>query len=152
MSDPRPYRVFFACVGNAGRSQMAEGFCRALAREGVVCKSGGSKPAGSLNGAAVQAMSERGIDISEHKSKPIDEGYAASADLIVIMGCGDDACPAFIGKPLEDWELADPKGASLEEVRKVRDEIEARVRALLESRGLLNERKASKGPQPHRRL
>lgn len=116
---------------------MAEGFCRALSVEGVVCRSGGSEPAGSLSRTAVEAMGERGIDISGHESKPIDEAFAASADLIVVMGCGDDACPAFIGKPLEDWDLPDPKGAPIEEVRKVRDEIERRVRVLLASRGLL---------------
>lgn len=133
----RPFRVLFACVGNSARSQMAEGLCRALSADGVICKSGGSKPAGRLQPQAVSAMAERGIDISHHQSKPIDEQFAADADLIVVMGCGDDACPAFLGKPLEDWDLADPKGGSLEAVRQVRDDIERRVRRLLNARGLL---------------
>jgi protein-tyrosine-phosphatase len=131
------FRVFFACVGNSGRSQMAEGFCRALAADGVECKSGGSRPSGRLQPEAVQAMAERGIDISKGTSKAIDEAFAAACDLIVVMGCGDDACPAFIGKPIEDWELEDPKGAPIGHVRKVRDDIERRVRRLLASRGLL---------------
>ena len=131
------FHVFFACVGNSGRSQMAEGFCKALGVSGVVCKSGGTKPSGRLQPEAVKVMAERGVDISGHHSKPIDEAFAARADLIVTMGCGDDACPAFIGKPVEDWELKDPKGASLEELRNIRDEIERRVRHLLSSRGLL---------------
>lgn len=137
MTAMAPFRVFFACVGNSARSQMAEGFCRALSADGVVCKSGGSKPAGRLQPQAVTAMAERGIDISRHHSKPIDEEFAAAADLIVVMGCGDDACPAFLGKPIEDWDLADPKGASIEAVRHVRDDIERRVRALLGTHGLL---------------
>ena len=137
MNGAAPFRVLFACVGNSARSQMAEGFCRALAADGVICKSGGSKPAGTLQPESVKAMAERGIDITRHHSKPIDEKFAATADLIVVMGCGDDACPAFLGKPLEDWELGDPKGASLADVRKIRDDIERRVRQLLSNRGLL---------------
>lgn len=131
------FRIFFACVGNSARSQMAEGLCRALAAPGVECKSGGTKPAGRLMPEAVAAMAERGIDISSQRSQPIDEAFAASADLIVVMGCGDDACPAFVGRPLEDWELQDPKGASLAQVRNIRDEIERRVRRVLATRGLL---------------
>ncbi len=137
MTGDVPFRVLFACVGNSARSQMAEGFCRALAAEGVVCKSGGSKPSGPLHPESVAAMAERGVDISGHRSKPIDEAFASSADLIVTMGCGPDACPAFIGKPLEDWELADPKGATRDGVREVRDDTERRVRGLLATRGLL---------------
>lgn len=127
-----PFRVFFACIGNSGRSQMAEHFARALGGPRVDARSGGSKPLGRLLPEVVAAMGERGIDVSRARSKAIDEAFAREADLIVLMGCGDDACPAFLGKRLEDWDLDDPKDASPAEVRRIRDEVEARVRDLLE--------------------
>jgi arsenate reductase len=127
----RPVRILFACVGNAGRSQMAEGFARAWGGPRVEARSGGSKPAGHLMPEAVQAMREAGIDISGHRSKGFDEAWIAGCDLVVTMGCGDDACPAFVGKRMVDWELPDPKGMGLDGVRRVRDEIGKRVKALL---------------------
>jgi arsenate reductase (thioredoxin) len=133
-----PFRVLFACVGNSARSQMAQGFAQALGGPRVEARSGGSKPLGYVLPEAVAVMQERGIDISAHPSQGFDEDWVRRAcDLVVTMGCGDDACPAFIGKPLVDWDLPDPKGRLIEEFRSVRDAIEARVRDLLAERGVL---------------
>jgi arsenate reductase len=130
MSDDRP-AVLFMCVHNAGRSQMALGFLRHLAGDRVVGWSGGSEPGTEVNPAAVAAMRERGIDISaEHPKRWTDEAVRA-ADVVVSMGCGD-ACPVRPGTRYEDWILDDPAGMSVEDVRPVRDEIERRVRRLLE--------------------
>jgi len=130
MSDDRP-AVLFMCVHNAGRSQMALGFLRHLAGDRVVGWSGGSEPGTEVNPAAVAAMRERGIDIStEHPKRWTDEAVRA-ADVVVSMGCGD-TCPVRPGKRYEDWVLDDPAGMSVEDVRPVRDEIERRVRRLLE--------------------
>ncbi|HVL48844.1 MAG TPA: arsenate reductase ArsC [Candidatus Thermoplasmatota archaeon] len=132
--------VLFACVGNSARSVMAEGFARALGGAAVEARSGGSRPLGHLLPEAVQAMRERGLDIADIASKGFDEGWIRDrCDLVVTMGCGDDACPAFIGKRMEDWALEDPKGKDLETFRRVRDEIEARVRGLLARHGVAKE-------------
>ena len=137
MSD-RAFRVLFACVGNSARSVMAQGFARHHGGAKVDARSGGSRPLGHLLPEAVAVMREKGIDISREPSKGFDELWVRDhCDLVVTMGCGDDACPAFIGKPLVDWELPDPKGKSLDEFRRVRDEIERRVRELLTTRGVL---------------
>jgi arsenate reductase len=133
----KPFRVLFACVGNSARSQMAQGFAMALGGARVDARSGGSKPLGHVLPEAIAAMRERGIDISGHPSQGFDEAWVRrECDLVVTMGCGDDACPAFIGKPMVDWELDDPKGRPLAEFRRVRDQIEDRVRALLRERGI----------------
>ncbi|HVM45835.1 MAG TPA: phosphotyrosine protein phosphatase [Candidatus Thermoplasmatota archaeon] len=127
---PRKPRVLFACIGNSGRSIMAEAFARQL---GLDARSGGSRPLGHVLPVVVEAMREKGIDVSGYASKGFDEAWIReSADLVVTMGCGDDACPAFIGKRMVDWALDDPKGKPLDEVRRIRDEIERRVRALAE--------------------
>ncbi|MCA1810705.1 MAG: arsenate reductase ArsC [Halobacteriales archaeon] len=128
------FRVLFACVGNSARSQMAEGFARAFGSTRIEARSGGSKPLGYVLPEAIQVMQERGIDISGHPSQGFNEAWVRTCDLVVTMGCGDDACPAFIGKRMEDWDLPDPKGKSLQDFRAVRDEIERRVRALLRDR------------------
>lgn len=131
------FRVLFACVGNSARSQMAQAFARKMAGAKVDARSGGSRPLGYVLPEAIAAMAEKGIDISRNPSKGFDERWVREkCDLVVTMGCGDDACPAFIGKPLVDWELPDPKDKPIEEFRRVRDEIERRVKDLLESRGL----------------
>jgi arsenate reductase len=122
--------VLFLCVHNAGRSQMAAGWLRALAGDAVDVFSGGSDPGSEVNAAAVEAMSEVGIDIANEFPKPWTDEIARAADVIVTMGCGD-ACPIFPGKRCEDWELTDPAGQPIEVVRDVRNDIEARVRALL---------------------
>lgn len=125
MSAPR---VYFICVGNAGRSQMAEAFGRKF---GLDAQSAGSRPAEAIDANAVQAMKERSLDISKAKPKGIDESFARSARYVITMGCGD-VCPYVPGTRVRDWALADPKGKSLEEVRRIRDDIEQRVRALAE--------------------
>ncbi len=128
-SDLNP-SVLFLCVHNAGRSQMAAGFMRQLAGDRVDVFSGGSEPAASLNQAVVAAMAEKGIDISREFPQPWADEVVRAADVIVTMGCGD-ACPVYPGKRYVDWELEDPAGRSVEEVRPIRDEVERRVSALL---------------------
>ena len=122
--------VLFLCVHNAGRSQMALGFFQHLAGDNAVAWSGGSEPAHQINPSAIEAMSERGIDITAEYPKPWTDEIVQAADVVVTMGCGD-ACPLFPGKRYLDWELDDPAGKSVEDVRPVRDEIERRVRGLL---------------------
>ena len=128
---PRKPRILFACVGNSARSQMAEGFARAIARDRIEVRSGGSKPLGYVLPEAIQVMREKGIDISGHPSQGFDEEWVRGCDLVVTMGCGDDACPAFVGKRIIDWDLPDPKGQPLAVFRQVRDRIEANVTSLL---------------------
>jgi arsenate reductase len=122
--------VLFLCVHNAGRSQMAAGFMRELAGDRVDVFSGGSEPAASVNQAVVAAMAEKGIDIGREIPQPWADEVVRAADVIVTMGCGD-ACPVYPGKRYVDWELDDPAGRSIAEVRPIRDEVERRVRALL---------------------
>jgi arsenate reductase len=122
--------VLFLCTHNAGRSQMAMGFFRHLAGDQAVVWSGGSEPASSINPAAVEAMRERGIDISQQHPKPWTDEVIRAADVIISMGCGD-ACPVFPGRRYEEWLLDDPAGLDVESVRPIRDEIERRVRRLL---------------------
>ncbi|MFC5262730.1 arsenate reductase ArsC [Kribbella qitaiheensis] len=128
--DGRPV-VLFLCVHNAGRSQMALGFFEHLAGDAAIAWSGGSEPGVEVNPSAVAAMAERGIDISTEYPKPWTDEVVRAADVVVTMGCGD-ACPIFPGKRYEDWILDDPAGQDVEQVRPVRDEIERRVRQLLE--------------------
>jgi protein-tyrosine-phosphatase len=109
---------------------MAMGFFQHLAGDNAVAWSGGSEPASQVNPAAVQAMRERGIDISEEFPKPWTDEVVRAADVVVTMGCGD-ACPVYPGKRYQEWVLDDPAGLGLEAVRPIRDEIERRVRALL---------------------
>ncbi len=122
--------VLFLCVHNAGRSQMAAGWMRHLAGDEVAVFSGGSEPAASVNAVAVEAMAERGIDISAASPQRWAYNDVWAADVVVTMGCGDE-CPVYPGKRYVDWELDDPAGKSLEDVRPIRDEIERRVRDLL---------------------
>lgn len=122
--------VLFLCVHNAGRSQMAMGFFVEFAGDSAVAWSGGSEPASSVNPAAVEAMRERGIDISTEYPKPWTDEVVRAADAVITMGCGD-ACPIFPGKRYEEWVLDDPAGLDVAAVRPVRDEIERRVRTLL---------------------
>jgi arsenate reductase (thioredoxin) len=126
--------VLFLCVHNAGRSQMAAGWLRALAEDRVQVLSAGSEPADAVNPAAVEAMAEVGIDIAGAQPQPWTDEEVRAADVIVSMGCGD-ACPVYPGKRYEDWELRDPAGQPVEVVREVRDDIRARVEALLASLG-----------------
>lgn len=128
MSD-RP-SVLFVCVHNAGRSQMAAGWLRHLAGDTVEVRSAGSAPAETINPAAVQAMREVGIDITDQTPKLLEYATAESSDVIVTMGCGD-TCPVFPGKRYEDWKLDDPAGKGVDAVRPIRDEIRGRVEKLL---------------------
>lgn len=127
--------VLFLCVHNAGRSQMAAGFMRALSGGAVDVFSGGSEPAESVNAAAVEAMAEKGIDIGTEVPQPWADEIIRAADVVVTMGCGD-ACPIFPGKRYVDWELDDPAGGSVAEVRPIRDDIERRVRGLMAELGV----------------
>jgi arsenate reductase (thioredoxin) len=129
MSDKRS--VLFVCVHNAGRSQMAAGWLRHLAGNAVEVRSAGSEPADQINPAAVAAMREVGIDITGHTPTRLTWDAAEASDVVVTMGCGD-ACPVFPGKRYEDWKLDDPAGLDVDAVRPIRDEIEQRVRALLD--------------------
>ncbi len=133
--DHRP-TVLFLCTHNAGRSQMALGYFRALAGERAVAWSGGSEPGKEVNPAAIAAMAEIGIDISGEFPKPWTDEVVRAADVVVTMGCGD-ACPLFPGKRYEDWVLTDPNGLGVESVRPIRDEIKGRVEVLLASLGVL---------------
>ncbi|WP_116453006.1 arsenate reductase ArsC [Blastococcus litoris] len=123
--------VLFVCVHNAGRSQMAAGWLRHLAGDGVEVRSAGSLPGDRVNPAAVEAMAEVGIDISAQRPKVLTTDAVEASDVVITMGCGD-ACPVFPGKRYLDWQLEDPAGKGVESVRPIRDEIERRVRALLE--------------------
>ncbi|MCB9374194.1 MAG: arsenate reductase ArsC [Microthrixaceae bacterium] len=130
-----PPGVLFLCVHNAGRSQMAAGWLRHLAGDRVDVWSGGSDPTSQVNPAAVEAMAEVGIDIAQEFPKPWTDEVVRAADVVVTMGCGD-ACPLYPGTRYEDWELDDPAELGLDGVRAVRDEIEARVLALMASLGV----------------
>ncbi|MEX0863334.1 MAG: arsenate reductase ArsC [Acidimicrobiia bacterium] len=123
--------VLFLCVHNAGRSQMAAGLMRHLSDGRVDVYSAGSEPAEVLNPAAVAVMAERGIDIGGETPKVWDDAMVRGADVVVTMGCGD-TCPFYPGKRYIDWEIEDPSGQSLEQVRVIRDQLEGRVRGLLE--------------------
>jgi protein-tyrosine-phosphatase len=134
MNDGKP-TVLFLCVHNAGRSQMALGFFQHLAGDRAVAWSGGSEPGYEINPSAIAAMAERGIDITNEFPKPWTDEIVRAADVVITMGCGD-ACPVFPGKRYLDWELDDPAGKNVEDVRPVRDEIEHRVRDLLAELGV----------------
>lgn len=123
--------VLFLCVHNAGRSQMALGWFNHLAAGRAIAWSGGSEPGSEINQDVVKAMDEVGIDIAKEFPKPWTDEFLAAADVVVTMGCGD-ACPIVPGKRYEDWELEDPTGKSLEEIRPIRDAVKDRVEVLLE--------------------
>jgi arsenate reductase (thioredoxin) len=122
--------VLFVCIHNAGRSQMAAALLDSRSRGRVRVRSAGSAPASEINPTVVQAMDEIGLDISREFPKPLTDELARTADVVVTMGCGD-ACPVYPGKRYLDWELPDPAGKSLQEVRMIRDEIDRRVRLLM---------------------
>ena len=122
--------ILFLCVHNAGRSQIAAAFARQMGGDQIVVHSAGSDPGENLNPAVVDAMKEVGLDISRESPKRLTEEMGLRADVIVTMGCGD-ACPFYVGKRYEDWELDDPRGKDLKEVRVIRDEIRDRVKELV---------------------
>ena len=128
MTQEKPV-VLFVCVHNAGRSQMAAALLARHAGDRVTIRSAGSEPAERLNPAVVEAMREVGIDIAAEQPKLLTAELARDADVVVTMGCGD-TCPVFPSKRYLDWELDDPAGLGLDEVRPIREEIDAHVRAL----------------------
>ena len=123
--------VLFVCVHNAGRSQMAAALLEELGQGSVTVRSAGSLPADALNPAVVEVMAERGIDLAARTPKRLSDDDVRTADVVVTMGCGD-ACPIYPGKRYLDWELPDPAGRPPDEVRPIRDDIERRVRDLLD--------------------
>lgn len=126
--------ILFVCVHNAGRSQMAAGFAAALGGGRVEVLSAGSEPADRINPAAVAAMAEVGIDIAAKQPRVLAVDDVRRSDVVITMGCGD-SCPIFPGKRYEDWDLPDPAGRPVEEVRSIRDDIRDRVIALLAGMG-----------------
>jgi protein-tyrosine-phosphatase len=124
--------VLFVCVHNAGRSQMAAGYLHHLAGDRIQVLSAGSQPADQINPVAVLAMAEDGIDIAAEQPKVLTDEAVQESDVVITMGCGDE-CPFYPGKRYEDWELEDPAGQGIEAVRPIRDEIKARVEALIAS-------------------
>jgi protein-tyrosine-phosphatase len=130
MSEDRP-EVLFVCVHNAGRSQIAAALVTLRSEDRVEVRSAGSDPADVVNPLVAEAMGELGVDLSDAFPKRLTDEAVRSADVVVTMGCGD-ACPIYPGKRYEDWEVADPaEAASLDEVRRIRDDIDGRVRRLL---------------------
>jgi arsenate reductase len=129
VSDDRP-QVLFVCIHNAGRSQMAAGLLAKHAKGRITVRSAGSTPSDEINPSVVQAMDEVGVDLSQEYPKPLSDGSVQAADVVITMGCGD-ACPIYPGKRYEDWELDDPAGRTVEEIRPIRDELDRRVQVLL---------------------
>jgi len=130
MSQPHVPEVLFVCVHNAGRSQMAAALLDHHSAGRVHVRSAGSEPADRLNPMVVEAMRELGIDISRELPKPLDADAVRASDVVITMGCGD-TCPVFPGKRYLDWQLDDPAGQPLDVVRRIRDEIDARVQRLI---------------------
>jgi len=129
--------VLFVCVHNAGRSQMAAALLDQKAQGRVHDRSPGSQPAERINPAVIDAMREIGVDIAKEFPKPLTDDAVRAADVVITMGCGD-ACPIYPGKRYLDWELDDPAGKPLDQVRPIRDEISARVESLLEDLEVAN--------------
>jgi protein-tyrosine-phosphatase len=122
--------VLFVCVHNAGRSQMAAGLVKLRSQGRIHVRSAGSAPGEQINPAAIEAMEELGVDMSEEFPKPLTDEVVRAADVVITMGCGD-ACPIYPGKRYEDWALDDPAGQDLDTVRRIRDELDRRVRTLI---------------------
>ena len=122
--------VLFVCVHNAGRSQMAAGLVSLRSHRRIHVRSAGSDPAERINPAVIEAMSEIGVDMKQEFPKPLTDEVVRAADVVITMGCGD-ACPIYPGKKYEDWELDDPAGQGLDAVRRIRDDIDARVQRLI---------------------
>jgi arsenate reductase (thioredoxin) len=123
--------VLFVCVHNAGRSQMAAALTTLRSAGRIEVESGGTEPADQLNPAVVVAMGELGVDLAAERPRALTDDAVRAADVVITMGCGD-ACPVFPGKRYEDWELEDPAGKDLDTVRRIRDEIDANVRHLVD--------------------
>lgn len=125
-------KILFVCVENAGRSQMAEAFAKRYGKGKVEASSAGTVPSGQVNPTVAEVMREKGIGISRNKPKLLTAKMLEDADIVITMGCSvGDVCPAPLRKDVVNWQLKDPKGKSLEEVRKIRDETERRVLELI---------------------
>jgi len=126
-------KILFVCVENAGRSQMAEAFAKVYGNARIEAISAGTMPAEEVNPVAVQVMREKGIDLSPNKPKLITNQMVQEADTIIVMGCSAEGfCPAPLLNKVVDWEIEDPKGKPIEKVREIRDEIERKVKLLLD--------------------
>jgi arsenate reductase len=124
-------KIVFVCVENAGRSQMSQGFAEAFGKEKVEVYSAGSRPSSQINPLAIEVMKEKGIDLSGRRPKGLNELPAIEMDYLVTMGC-EETCPAVRAKKIIEWQIPDPKGKPIDEVRRIRDVLEARVKGLLE--------------------
>jgi protein-tyrosine-phosphatase len=131
----RPVRVLFVCVENSNRSQMAEAFARIHGGGRVEAFSAGSRPSGRVNPKAVEAMQERGYDLTTHRSKSLAEVQQVEYDAVVGMGCGDEGCPLVRARRREEWDIPDPKALPPDEFRAVADVIEQKVKTLLPQLG-----------------
>ena len=126
-------KILFVCVENAGRSQMAQSFAEAYGKDKIEAISAGTMPAKEVNPIVIEAMQEKGIDLSANKPKLITNQMVQQADMIIVMGCSAEGfCPARLLNRVVDWGIEDPKGKPIEKVREIRDEIERKVRTLLE--------------------
>jgi len=141
MTDDKP-AVLFVCVHNAGRSQMAAGYLTAMSGGAVEVRSAGSEPADRINPVAVAAMAEDGIDITDATPRVLTTDAVKDSDVVITMGCGD-TCPVFPGKRYEDWDVADPAGLPLEDVRRIRDDVKRRVLTLLDDLGVTPARRTT---------
>ena len=130
-----PRSVLFVCVHNAGRSQMAAGLTALLGGGAVEVRSAGSAPANEVNPAVISVMAELGVDLSHEFPKPLTDDAVRAADAVITMGCGD-ACPIYPGKRYLDWQVDDPAGQPVAVVRRIRDDIRARVEILLADLGV----------------
>jgi arsenate reductase len=124
-------RILFVCVENAGRSQMAQGFAEALGKGRLEVYSAGSRPSSHINPLVIEAMKEKGIDLSSRHPKGLNDLPPVEMDYLVTMGC-EETCPAVLAKKVIEWEIPDPKGKPIDEIRKIRDMLEAKVKMLLE--------------------
>ncbi len=140
MTEEMP-EVLFVCVHNAGRSQMAAGLVKLRSDGRIHVRSAGSDPGEEINPAVVEAMADVGVDLSEESPKPLTDEVVRAADVVITMGCGD-ACPIYPGKRYQDWAVDDPAGQNVATVRRIRDEIDRRVRMLVAE--LLGEREAQR--------
>ena len=124
-------KIVFVCVENARRSQMAEGFAKSFGKGKIDVYSAGSRPSGRIDPLVVEVMREKGVDLSSNRSKSLDDLPQVEMDYVVTMGC-EDTCPAVLAKKMIAWEIPDPKGKPLDEIRQIRDLLEAKVKRLLE--------------------
>ncbi len=124
-------RILFVCVQNASRSQMAQGFAEALAKGRLEVYSAGSHPSSQINPLVIEAMKEKNIDLSGRRPKGLNDLPSVEMDYLIAMGC-EETCPAFPARKIIEWQIPDPKGKPLDEIRRIRDMLEAKVKTLLE--------------------